>query len=112
MNIEELVTAWIAASNNFDTKRYLECYLPDAVLEDPSVGRSFKGNKGIREYFESYFIGYNTQTEIIKLELQDSDAAHLEVAFRGNFPGGYIRGKFDFRFEDGKINTVKADLIH
>jgi ketosteroid isomerase-like protein len=111
MNIETLINDWITASNAFDTKKYLEFYLNDAVLDDPSVGRKFIGQEGIKDYFESYFIGYNTRTELVKLKIQDEQHAHLEVKFTGDFPEGQIGGMFEFTFKDGKIETVKADLI-
>ncbi|MCG2613454.1 nuclear transport factor 2 family protein [Terrimonas sp. NA20] len=112
MKIKALITEWIAAANAFDTKKYLGFYSSDAILEDPSVGRSFNGHKGIREYFESYFIGYNTHTRIIKLDLTGDTTAHLQVAFTGSFPEGHIHGTFDFQFKNDKISYVKAALIH
>lgn len=112
MNIETFITNWIKTSNDFDTKKYLEFYLEDAILDDPSVGRKFLNHDGIKTYFESYFIGYNTWTELVKLQIQDADHAYLEVHFTGDFPEGKIGGSFDFTFRDEKIATVRADLIH
>ena len=112
MNIETFITNWIKTSNDFDTKKYLEFYLEDAILDDPSVGRKFLNHDGIKMYFESYFIGYNTRTELVKLQIQDADHAYLEVQFTGDFPEGKIGGSFDFTFKNEKIAAVKADLIH
>lgn len=112
MNIEKFIENWIAASNAFDTKKYLSFYQPDAVLDDPSVGSKFEGHKGIQHYFDSYFIGYNTHTKQVKLKVINEANAHLEVQFTGNFPEGKIRGTFDFKFNEGKIAFVRADLIH
>ncbi len=113
MNIQTLINDWIVASNAYDTEKYLEFYLPDAILDDPSVGRKFIGHKGIRNYFESYFIGYNTHTEIVTLKISnDKSKAHVEVGFTGDFPEGNIGGTFDFTFKNGKIASAKANLIH
>lgn len=111
MNIETFIKAWIEVGNSYDTEKYLEFYLKDAVLDDPSVGRKFIGHNGIKDYFESYFIGYQTQTELRKLEINEN-SAYLEVEFTGDFPEGKIGGSFDFIFKDDKIEFVKADLIH
>jgi len=92
--------------------RCLNFYSPDAVLDDPSVGRKFEGNKGIQQYFDSYFIGYNTHTEKVKLKVINEQHAHLELQFAGDFPEGKIGGTFEFKFENGKIAFVKADLVH
>lgn len=112
MNIENFIKTWIAASNAFDIKKYLSYYQSEAVLDDPSVGRKFEGHKGIQQYFDSYFIGYNTHTEQVKLKIIDQHNAHLEVQFTGDFPEGKIGGTFDFEFNEGKIALVRADLIH
>lgn len=109
MNIKEFITDWLEASNSYDTEKYLEKYLEDAVLNDPSVGRKFVGHDEIRDYYNTYFIGYKTQTRLVKITT-NKNKAHLEVDFTGEFPGGQIGGMFDFTFKDGKIETVKADL--
>lgn len=111
MNIETFIKNWIEVGNNYDTEKYLEFYLKDAVLDDPSVGRKFIGHDGIKEYFINYFIGYQTQTELKKLEIKDN-SAYVEVEFTGDFPEGKIGGSFDFIFKCEKIEFVKADLIH
>jgi ketosteroid isomerase-like protein len=110
MDITSFVSDWINKGNAYDTEGYLESYWEDAVLDDPSVGRTFKGHAGIREYFTSYFIGYQTQTRLVKLDIQDNKA-YLEVEFTGTFSEGKIGGLFDLTFREGKIATAKADLL-
>jgi hypothetical protein len=111
MDIVEFMDEWIAVSNSYDTEKYLAFYAENAVLDDPSVGRKFNGRIGIKEYFNSYFIGYKTQTKKVKIIVKDENQAHLEVEFTGDFPEGKIGGTFDFKFEAGKIIYVLADLI-
>lgn len=109
MDIKAFLLDWLEISNSYNTEKYLAKYLEDAVLDDPSVGRKFVGHKGIREYFTSYFIGYKTQTKLVKLAILDN-TAHMEVEFTGEFPEGKIGGIFDFTFKNQKITTVTADL--
>lgn len=112
MNIETFIKNWIAAINAFDTQKYLSFYLPEAVLDDPSLGRKFEGHEGIQQYFDSYLIGYNTHTELVKLKIIDERNAQLAVQFTGDFSEGKIGGIFDFEFKKGKIAFLRADLIH
>jgi len=112
MDIEKFIEQWISIGNSYDTEKYLEFYTEDVVMDDPSVGRKFIGKNGIKEYFESYFIGYKTQTKITNLVVKDVNQAHLEVEFTGDFPEGKIGGTFDFTFRDGKIAFLLADLSH
>ena len=112
MNIQSFINEWIAASNAFDTEKYLGFYLPDAILDDPSVGRKFVGHSGIKKYFDNYFISYNTHTRQVSVTIIDEENIHLEVAFTGDFPEGKMGGTFDFRLKNGLIASAKADLIH
>jgi ketosteroid isomerase-like protein len=111
MDINQFVKVWLDRSNAYDTKKYLEFWQEKAVIEDPSGGQVFKGHPGIKKYFESYFIGYKTQSRLIKLDIISDEEAHIEVEFTGEFPEGKIRGTFDFIFKDGKIDKAKADLM-
>jgi len=111
MDIPQFIQQFITISNNYDTENYLKLWHTTAVLDDPSVGRVFKGHAGIRKYFEDYFIGYRTQTRLIELDIIDDNEANIEVEFTGEFPEGKIRGTFDFVFKAGKIISAKAELI-
>ena len=111
MDVKLFIEDWIAVSNAYYTENYLEKWHKDAVLDDPSVGQVFKGHSGIKNYFESYFIGYKTQTRLVKLDIISDNEAHIEVDFTGEFPEGKIGGMFDFTFKDGKIAKAKADLM-
>ncbi|EIJ37558.1 hypothetical protein JoomaDRAFT_0509 [Galbibacter orientalis DSM 19592] len=111
MDINKFINDWLDKSNAYDIQAYLEKWHRNAILDDPSVGQVFKGHSGIKKYFESYFIGYKTQTRLVKLDIISNNEAHLEVEFTGEFPGGQTGGIFDFIFKDGKIASAKADLL-
>lgn len=106
MDIQTFIAEWIAASNTFDTEKYLSFYLPVAILDDPSVGRKFKGHKGIQQYFDDYFIGYNTHTDQVALNITDQQNAHLEVQFSGDFAEGKIGEHLN-----SNLKTVKSLLL-
>lgn len=106
---EPIIRKWIAISNTHDKAKYLAFFTDDAVLDDPSVGRKFKGKTGIGKYFDAYFIGYNTKTRLVSIEPEDGHL-HVEVHFTGDFPGGKTGGIFDLTFKGEKISFVHADL--
>lgn len=105
-----IIEEWIAASNMHEADRYLSFFSDDAVLEDPGVGRTFRGLREIAEYYDAYFIGYNTHTELVSVTARD-DYLHVEVVFTGDFPGVQTGGIFDIVFTGTKLSNVKADLI-
>lgn len=49
MDIKKLVIEWLEASNSYDTKKYLEKYSEDAVLNDSSLNLKFVGRDEIRD---------------------------------------------------------------
>jgi ketosteroid isomerase-like protein len=95
MDIVKFIDEWIAVSNSYNTEKYLTFYAENAIFDDPSVGRKFNGRTGIKDYFTSYFIIYQTQTKKVQLIVKDENQAHLEVEFTGDFPEGTIGGTFD-----------------
>lgn len=105
-----IITDWITAANTHDTTTFLSFFTADAVLDDPSVGEIFEGHDGVGRYFDSYFIGYNTQTRLVSTELRGG-ILHVKVDFIGDFPGGQTCGIFDITFAGDKIGHVRADLI-
>lgn len=104
------IAEWIAATNTHDSAAYLAFFTDDAVLDDPSVGQVFEGHGGIDDYFQSYFIGYDTQTRLLSTAPRDG-YLHVEVEFTGTFPEGRIGGVFDIVLTtERKIAHVRADL--
>ncbi|MEA1847600.1 nuclear transport factor 2 family protein [Chryseobacterium sp. MHB01] len=111
MKITNFVEEFIASSNAYDTVDYVSKWQTDVILDDPSVGNVYVGHSEIKNYFESYFIGYRTQTKLIKLDITSDNKANLEVEFTGSFPEGKIKGFFSFTFEEGRISKAFADLL-
>ncbi|ONI75909.1 hypothetical protein BWI15_08900 [Kribbella sp. ALI-6-A] len=102
---------WIAATNTHDAATYLAFFTEDAVLDDPSVGEVFDGRARINDYFQSYFVNYNTRTRLLSIEPRAAHL-HVEVEFTGDFAEGRIGGTFDITMTaDRKIQHVRADLL-
>lgn len=105
-----IIEDWIAASNAHDTAAYLAFFTDDPTIDDPSVGAVFSHLAGVRDYFETYVVGYNTQTRIVSVEF-GADGAHVEVEFRGDFPERRLGGVFDLSFDGERIAFIRADLL-
>ena len=108
---ETIIADWIAVSNAHDTAAYLDFFTEDATLNDPSVGDVFeRANGGVQRYFETYVVGYETQTRIVSITPEDGHE-HVVVNFTGTFPGGQVGGVFDVTFVGEKISYILADLV-
>ncbi|MFC7376876.1 YybH family protein [Brachybacterium sp. GCM10030268] len=109
--LEKTIRDWIGATNTHTAANYLAFFTEDAVLDDPSVGEVFEGRARIEDYFRSYFVGYNTQTQLVSVESREG-YVHVEVKFTGDFPEGEVGGIFDITVvADYKFQHIKADLI-
>lgn len=107
--LPQAVLDYIDASNNHDAEAYLNAFSESAVVEETSIGRDLRGRSEIRDYFVSYFIKYETQTEILDYSTEQ-DMVDMHVWFKGVFPGNEIGGFYRFVLEDGKIAKLLADL--
>jgi ketosteroid isomerase-like protein len=99
VDIEKVIRQFIKAANAFDVKAALTLFAADAVIEDVSVGETFKNKAGVRNYLEKFFVGYNTVTKLESLKIVNSKEANAQVDFTG-----------DFGHETGGLNvTINAD---
>ncbi len=107
--LQSAAEAFIAATNAFDAQAALALFAPDAIVDDPSTGRSFIGHAGIGDYVERYFIGYRTVTRLLSLQQRAPNQAVARVDFTGDF--GHEIGLLDITLgADGRIVRIDADL--
>ena len=107
--MQKLVEKFIQTANAFDIDGALSLFAPDAVVEDVSVGHAFVGRENIRDYFERFFVGYNTASRLLSLQQPDDHTAIIRLDFTGNF--GHEIGILNITINaDGLIERIDADL--
>lgn len=108
-DVRSLVTAFLAATNKFDVEAALALFARDAVIDDPSTGEIFDGQRGVRDYVERFFVGYNTVSRLLSVEPLDHGRGRARVDFTGDF--GHEIGRLDLAIDgDGRITRIDADL--
>lgn len=108
--MEKLIGKFIVSANAFDAKTILSLFSLNAVIDDVSVGKTFKGASGVREYFEEYFVGYHTATKLDSIEVLDDRHAKAQVDFTGDF--GHEKGVLDVTTDTaGLIIKIEAWLL-
>jgi len=107
-DFQSLVGALLAATNAFDTDTAVVLFAPDAVIDDPSTGERFNGQKGVREYVERFFVGYQTVSLLLSVTPLEGGRARARVDFTGDF--GHEIGRLDLTVADGFITRIDADL--
>jgi hypothetical protein len=107
--LRQIAEGLIAATNAFDVDGALRLFSRDAVIDDPSTGLSFNGHSGIRTYIERYFIGYQTVTRLLTLDVLDNEHCRIRVDFTGSF--GHEVGLLIIHMaSSGLIDRIDADL--
>ncbi len=107
--MQKLVESFIATANAFDVDGALLLFATDAVIDDVSVGDAFIGTDGVRQYLERFFVGYNTRSRLLSIELLDGFSSDVRLDFTGDF--GHEIGILTITIDpDGLIRRIDADL--
>ena len=108
-DVQSLVAAFLDATNEFDVDAALTLFARDAVIDDPSTGETFDGQRGVRDYVELFFVGYNTVSRLLSVAPLDDGRSRARVDFTGDF--GHEIGRLDLAVDDdGRIIRIDADL--
>ena len=107
--MHDLIRRFIDATNAFDVETALALFAPDAVIDDVSVGDSFVGTAGVRDYLERFFVGYKTVSKILSVKAMGNRRAMVRLDFTGDF--GHETGMLDISTSaEGLIISIDADL--
>lgn len=99
----------IAATNAYDVEVALTLFAPDAVIDDVSVGEKFEKAEGVRRYLEQFFVGYNTVSKVLSVDVTGEHRTLARLDFTGDF--GHEIGLLDVTTnEHGLIISIDADL--
>jgi ketosteroid isomerase-like protein len=108
-DIEKTIRQFIKATNAFDVKAALLLFTENAVIDDVSVGSTFKNTTGIRNYLEKFFVGYNTVTKLESMKIINSRQADAQADFTGDF--GHETGALNITINGtGLITRIDAHL--
>lgn len=107
--MQDLIRRLIDSTNAFEVDTALALFAPDAVIADVSVGDTFSGTAGVRNYLEQFFVGYNTASKLLSIDTVDDRHAIARLDFTGSF--GHETGFLDIVANaDGLIERIDADL--
>ncbi|PRA44901.1 hypothetical protein CQ062_24210 [Ochrobactrum sp. MYb68] len=107
--MQKLVESFVATANAFDVDGALALFAADAVIDDVSVGNTFAGTKGVRQYLERFIVSYSTRSTLLSVVEVDSFHSDVRLHFTGNF--GHEVGVLKIAINtDGLIERIDADL--
>lgn len=108
-DIVKLIKQFIQSTNAFDVSSAVKLFNSAALIDDVSVGDTFKNTTGVRNYLNRFFVGYHTITKLVAVKVINKNRAIAQVDFTGDF--GHETGTLDFTTNaDGLIVKINADL--
>jgi hypothetical protein len=108
-DIKQRIEQFILAANAFDVDCAVGYFAKTAVIDDASVGDTFKHTAGVRRYLQQFFVGYKTVTKLVSIEVINTYHAKAKVNFTGNF--GHETGGLDVTInKEGLITAIDAYL--
>lgn len=109
ISIEKVIRKFIKCTNAFDVHTALTLFTADAVIDDVSVGETFKSTDGVRNYLEKFFVDYHTVTKIESVNILNNRQAKVQVDFTGDF--GHETGMLNVTINsEGLIIGIDAHL--
>jgi hypothetical protein len=108
-DIEKIIQKFIHSTNAFDVSSAVKLFSTNALIDDVSVGDTFKNTAGVRNYLDRFFVGYHTETKLVSVEIISKNHAIAQVDFTGDF--GHETGTLDFTTNtNGLLVKINADL--
>jgi ketosteroid isomerase-like protein len=102
-NLPPPLAAFVAAKNAHDTKAFIACFAPDAVVRDEK--QTHTGTPAIKTWFEEVSRKYRTQMTVTGIE-QHHGKIVLSADVSGDFPGSPFPFQYHLTLKDGKIATL------
>lgn len=102
MNLPKVLIDLVAAQNSSDSEAYANCFSETAIVFDE--GKKHSGKAAIKNWIAKANQEYNT-----KMKPLDYSATKqtLEAEISGTFPGSPLVIKYQFKIEEGQIQSLK-----
>ncbi|MFD2937229.1 nuclear transport factor 2 family protein [Spirosoma flavum] len=101
--LPQLITALMTAQNNYDSNGFAALFAANAIVHD--AGETYNGPAEIKQWNEATNEKYRVTLEPAEF-LTHENGGILTVMVSGNFAGSPAPLKYNFAFDDEKINTL------
>jgi ketosteroid isomerase-like protein len=104
--LPEIINAYFAAVNAFDTTAMAACFTSDAVVLDE--GLQHDGIAAVREWIEATTSKYHIKLKVIDSSRQLAETV-VSAQVSGSFDGSPIDLQYRFRVDSDKITYLSID---
>jgi ketosteroid isomerase-like protein len=104
MKLPKIISALVAAQDNFDSSAFASCFSETAIVFDEA--KTHTGQKAIKKWNEKTNEEYKTRLRPIAFS-EDGKVSILTTKVIGTFEGSPITLKYNFELKDGLIEHLK-----
>lgn len=108
IDLQEMVSAWVAANEARDAKAFASFFTPDAVYEDMALKCTFHGQAEVEKWFADWFEAYPDFVIELRNGFVSDDSAVMEWQFTATLEGSFHGVPDTMR---GKTRTVRGASI-
>lgn len=102
MNLQKVIADLVKAQNNYNSQDYANCFSETAVVFDE--GKTHTGRTAIKNWIEKAAHEYKM---IMKPLTYSETGQVLKAEIYGTFPGSPIVVEYQFKIENGEIQSLK-----
>lgn len=105
MNLPKVLSEFVKAQNEFDSKAYTNCFAETAIVQDE--GKVHTGKTEIEHWIAESNENYRSTMKPLELQ-QNGTLNILSAEVSGTFPGSPLVLKFHFEIIGGLIQSLKV----
>jgi len=102
--VPEVIRRYLEAHDNHDTEVALSAFASDATVVDED--REFQGSDGVRRFLETAGAGFTYTRRFVAAQQLDASTWLVENRLEGDFPGGVVDLRYQFRLSDDVISEL------
>jgi ketosteroid isomerase-like protein len=104
-NLPEVIATYQAAHDRRDVATALDQFAIDAVVVDE--GHTYRGIKGVESFLRTAAAEYTYTRTLLSAEETAPDQWLVTNHLEGDFPGGVVDLRYEFRVADGLISHLR-----
>ena len=102
--VPDVIRRYLDAHDNHDTEVALSAFASDATVVDED--REFQGSDGVRRFLETAGGGFTYTRRFVAAQQLDASTWLVENRLEGDFPGGVVDLRYQFRLSDDLISEL------
>ena len=103
-SVPDVIRRYLDAHDKHHTEVAFSAFAPDATVVDED--REFHGSDGVRQFLDAAGAGFTYTRRFVAAQQLDASTWLVENRLEGDFPGGVVELRYQFRLSDDLISEL------